>query len=176
LEKCTNKVDIWALGAILFEMVYLRPVFKNDFDAYTYYTTHQEYVVDANGLTVLRSMTWIDVAGILAEMLHKDPERRPTAECIAQMLTVPGARRHEEDTERHTEGTQTEINRKNAGLRDSETEQKFGKGEEKSRLRRDKGERVRTRRRSCQCIGIAFGRRKTPSVDSTAERSPRGIS
>src|SRR5277367_2905440 len=79
----TNKVDIFAMGCILFELVGGRKPFRGDFDVETYSTTPSPELepqlskeLDGTSERRLRSNIF--------HMLDKNPSKRPTAGILSQ--------------------------------------------------------------------------------------------
>src|SRR5262249_25949806 len=74
-RKVTNKVDIWALGCILYEISSKRQLFRNDL-AVLQFLMSPDSKVEVSGFLVPESVQ-SHLTYCLSEMLMKDPEQRP---------------------------------------------------------------------------------------------------
>lgn len=83
--KYTNKVDIWALSCIFYEVVFGRKAFANDFSVLQYLSgdnlhipTHSDTVCDAEALQM--------ISQLIQRMLDLAPLKRPNAVYIRKQL------------------------------------------------------------------------------------------
>ena len=128
-------------------MVYHKPVFKNDYAVYNYYTSHEDFIVDENGL-----QTAEDFRYILKELLHYDPARRPDAECIIEMFQIlPPSTYQGVDSQGNLTQSVSEIIEHGKGI-----ERNWWNDHGKTHGSKGGMEKVKRRRWSCQCINVAF--------------------
>jgi serine/threonine protein kinase len=79
-----NKVDIWALGCVFYEIVYLKKAFKNDSAVREY--TAEDFVIPSESRMV-KDTYWLEVIrNIIKEMLKRESSQRPTAREILEGL------------------------------------------------------------------------------------------
>lgn len=81
----TNKVDIWAMGCILYELIFRRKAFANEFRVHQFALQHycsvrkQTFPVDSIS-DVPTGESWkLFLSHITDEMLEVDAPKRPTA-------------------------------------------------------------------------------------------------
>jgi serine/threonine protein kinase len=82
--KFNNKIDIWAMGCILYEIIFRKKAFSNDFAVLSY----------AHGLPGLGDLQipdppnlpfdWLSIETILRQTLAVDPKARPSAQQLVQ--------------------------------------------------------------------------------------------
>jgi len=72
-EGVDQRTDLWALGAVLFEMIVGRTPFQGDFDSAILYSIANE---DPDPLSGLRTGVPLDLEWIVSKCLAKDPEER----------------------------------------------------------------------------------------------------
>jgi serine/threonine protein kinase len=80
----TKKVDIWALGCILYETMFKRKAFYNDYAV-------REYSFPEGTLRLPLEPTYYGIPTtslmpMISKMLEKDPHKRPSARNIAHEL------------------------------------------------------------------------------------------
>src|SRR5271155_1185334 len=71
----TNKVDIWAFGCILFELITGTKAFLNDWAVREYYQTNSSKDVTAPEYTPLLLQS--QISPIVIDLFHRDPDARP---------------------------------------------------------------------------------------------------
>ena len=93
----TNKVDIWALGCILYELVFRKKTFDNDMAVLSYALSKQELKIPAGPLgfhpSDQRELSVIpspdkSLNSILSEMLALDPLKWPTAQRLCEIFST----------------------------------------------------------------------------------------
>jgi len=72
-----KKVDIWALGCVLYLASTGEAPFRTDYDAYNY--EHGEYHRDLFGERWSRASGWLEIKAIVRSMLNPDISLRPGA-------------------------------------------------------------------------------------------------
>ena len=88
----TNKVDIWALGCILFELVFGSKAFRSDFDIYAYSAEHTAFtsglrIPEKTFLRLPEALSKLYIRYIsdrIQEMLDVDVSARPTAKVLCE--------------------------------------------------------------------------------------------
>ena len=80
--KYTNKVDIWAMGCIFYELACCRKAFRDDFAVFESQKPPR-FPRDVP----LSDPTKSFLSEIVMEMLDRDSTRRPTAALLHEMLT-----------------------------------------------------------------------------------------
>lgn len=84
----TNKIDIWALGCILFELVLGKKPFPSDLAVFQYYMEYRKSTEASPLVREIESMTFPDpissqiLRKTLMEMLDLDPSKRPSARVL----------------------------------------------------------------------------------------------
>jgi serine/threonine protein kinase len=79
-----NKVDIWALGCVFYELVYLTKAFKDDFAVRE--QNGEDFAIPTESL-MITNVDWLEVIGIaIKEMLKQESSQRPTAKDILNRL------------------------------------------------------------------------------------------
>jgi serine/threonine protein kinase len=89
-EKATfnNKVDIWAIGCILYELVFRKRAFQNDWAVMNYALTKTSLQLPSEFLDERNSSGISRILVILNAMLHLDPILRPSAELLRRVFTA----------------------------------------------------------------------------------------
>jgi Protein kinase domain len=80
---CTNKVDMWAIGCILYELVFWRKAFDSDYDARRYAESGSDFKVplEINGkISAQTQMEFIERT--IRELLKADNSERPSARSL----------------------------------------------------------------------------------------------
>ena len=77
----TNKVDVWAIGCILYEVIFRQKLFSADF-AVLQYSLGQDLPLPSMLDTVPDSASSAFISTLIYEMLDIDPNKRPRAEVI----------------------------------------------------------------------------------------------
>jgi len=73
----TNKVDVWALGCLIYEMIFREKAFENDFLVHRYLEKGE--FETARTSTILDEVHLESTMVIVRKMLHPAPEGRPSA-------------------------------------------------------------------------------------------------
>ena len=73
----TNKVDIWSMGCILYELVANQPAFRDDVAVYKHYFRNQ--TVNFNVHNEFEEDDKDTISMTLRRMLNKEPSERPPA-------------------------------------------------------------------------------------------------
>lgn len=79
----TKRVDIWAVGCILYEIVSGKPDFQGDWEVYSFSLNHKEITVSHSSLS---SAVKNDLADVVKQILQRDPPNRPTATDIRELF------------------------------------------------------------------------------------------
>ena len=79
-----NKVDIWALGCIIFEIVFRKKAFSSDFAVYQYAGTNGECfkIPDTTAMSIDLTL----VSEVIKDLLAIDPSDRPSAQALVKVL------------------------------------------------------------------------------------------
>lgn len=80
------RVDIWALGCILYELVVKRKAFAGDWAVLDYSVMRQKLVVRADDFVELSALT--PLTNLIHQMLEVDPKDRPTARELHNLFTM----------------------------------------------------------------------------------------
>jgi serine/threonine protein kinase len=75
----TNKVDIWAIGCIFYEMVFRRRAFYEDYATLNYSFEGALYVPPVNSDNIWEIISRDVLVAALEKLLNIDPKQRPTA-------------------------------------------------------------------------------------------------
>jgi serine/threonine protein kinase len=83
----TNKVDIWAMGCILFELIFARKAFPNDIDVWSYACSGKELNIPLKESPVVTEDT---ILGVIKHLIHAmlglDAVIRPAANCLTRIF------------------------------------------------------------------------------------------
>src|SRR5271170_3043430 len=82
----TNKVDIWAIGCIFYEMVFRRRAFYEDYATLNYSFDGTLYVPPVNSDNIWEIISRDVLVAALEKLLNIDPKQRPTAIEIRQQF------------------------------------------------------------------------------------------
>lgn len=82
--KYNNKVDIWAIGCILYELISEQKAFINDIDVLEWSFLDQEKKISPE--TPLDDAPRKVISQLIRESLNRDPRERPTAKYIYTTL------------------------------------------------------------------------------------------
>jgi len=96
LDKCTftNKVDIWAMGCLFYELIYCRKTFSTDWATHQYARRTPpvpltlEFDMGRPGVIFKSKLSRKFVTEIVLDMLQIDPVARPAARDILQKLVT----------------------------------------------------------------------------------------
>ena len=87
--KFSNKVDVWALGCVMFELVTLRPAFTEDWEIQQYcLDPDAALVVPFSAISSCPDLIQYHVSGSILDLLHKRSQSRPRASDISRFFTV----------------------------------------------------------------------------------------
>jgi serine/threonine protein kinase len=88
--KCTNKVDIWALGCIVHDLVFLRKAFLDDFETLSFSWKQESWEDYKTPLPqskiIADEQLLLSMTSIMSETFTLDPSKRPTASAVGQRL------------------------------------------------------------------------------------------
>jgi serine/threonine protein kinase len=77
------KVDIWALGCILFELVIGKPTFRSDYDLFAFISNGSRFEIPH----FTRNLDWQSgIMDILESIFQRDPKKRPVARELRNVL------------------------------------------------------------------------------------------
>ena len=84
IAEFTNKVDLWALGCILYELVALKKAFHGDWEVHQY--NNPDSVLS---IPVLSSSEFLQhhLSESISELLHREPKFRPTASIASRLFS-----------------------------------------------------------------------------------------
>jgi serine/threonine protein kinase len=77
--KYNKKVDIWALGCILYELATWRPAFSQDWATREYFVSTSDLPIDISSLPPLLQH---HVSGSIHDLLARNPTQRPSASTV----------------------------------------------------------------------------------------------
>lgn len=109
----SNKVDVWAIGCIFFELIFLKPAFSNDIAVFKYESEKMRLEMPSNEK---EDMFPDDISRNLAfQLLHDifeiDPAKRPSAQGIRSGLTtIFDTKRDFTSTDQPTLGISNRLN------------------------------------------------------------------
>jgi serine/threonine protein kinase len=90
-HKYTNKVDIWAIGCILYELIFKAKVFDDDYAALQYWSDcNKELQLPFESNTIIDDSHKAFISNLIREMLHIDPGHRPGAAQLHQKFINSG--------------------------------------------------------------------------------------
>jgi len=78
----SNRVDVWALGCIFYELLYRMPAFDSDYATGIYSSTDALYVPQKAVDNLSEIISREEIMVVLKELLHNDPEKRPSAAMV----------------------------------------------------------------------------------------------
>ena len=81
----TNKVDIWALGCIFHDVIYLKKAFKDDYRV-MHYGSQRNLNLPVTSKTIGDERVVAPLKSVILEMLNKEPTKRPAASDVQQKL------------------------------------------------------------------------------------------
>ena len=81
-SKYTNKVDLWAIGCILYELVLRRRVFEDDWEILQYATSGKHFEIIIEPETVPDNGRREFISNIIRELLSIGPTQRPRADVL----------------------------------------------------------------------------------------------
>jgi serine/threonine protein kinase len=84
LSTYNNKVDIWAIGCIVYELTTERRAFTNDLDVVGWGNTDQEKTIPTD--IILDNIPKQFISQIVRKCLRAEPNERPTAKSICNWL------------------------------------------------------------------------------------------
>ena len=87
----TNKVDIWAIGCIFYELVFRRRAFYEDYDTLNYSFEGTLHVPPVNSDNIWDIIPRDVLVAALEKFLNIDPKKRPTAIEIRQQFHSSGS-------------------------------------------------------------------------------------
>lgn len=73
----TNKIDIWSMGCILYELVSNKCVFSDDIAVFKHYFRHE--TVDVSVDSTFEENDKDNISSTLRRMLNREPSERPSA-------------------------------------------------------------------------------------------------
>lgn len=83
----TDKVDIWNMGLVLYELVFDEPPFRNDLSVYQYYKENATLVKSPNEMSDFgNDSDKMHLSDVLSGLLAKEPSKRPTAFDVGQLF------------------------------------------------------------------------------------------
>ena len=104
--KYNNKVDIWAIGCISYELISEQKAFINDIDVLEWSFLDQEKKISPE--TPLDDAPRRAISQLIRETLNRDPRERPTAKYIYTTLAAFFGHRNEKSSDRVlSDGLQT---------------------------------------------------------------------
>jgi serine/threonine protein kinase len=86
----TNKVDIWAIGCIFYEMVFRRKAFYEDYATLNYSFDGTLYIPPMNSDNIWEMISRDVLVSALKKLLNIDPKQRPAAIEIRQQFRSAG--------------------------------------------------------------------------------------
>jgi serine/threonine protein kinase len=89
--KYTNKVDMWALGCILYELVARTRAFRDDWNIILYAKSGKDYDSTLAGEAVPEQRRRDFVCKVIKELLNVDPLKRPRARELYERFISWGA-------------------------------------------------------------------------------------
>ena len=87
----TNKVDLWGVGCILYELVLRQKAFKNDIEIHEYAISGKSYDIVIGPETVPDDRRREFISKIIKELLSIDPTRRPRADILYERFISWGS-------------------------------------------------------------------------------------
>jgi hypothetical protein len=77
--RYTNKVDMWAVGCILYELVFRGRAFREDYYIYKYAESSRKFQLELTAEVVPDARKRDFLAKVICELLDVEPQRRPRA-------------------------------------------------------------------------------------------------
>jgi serine/threonine protein kinase len=90
-SKYTNKVDMWAVGCILYELVLRRRAFADDWEVLQHAKSGKDYEVIIGPTSVADERRRAFLAKIIKELLNSDPSGRPNAQTLYERFISWGS-------------------------------------------------------------------------------------
>jgi serine/threonine protein kinase len=87
----TSKVDMWAVGCILYELVLRRRAFADDWEVHQYTHSGKDYDVVIGPESIPDERKCEFIVKIIKELLHVDPTRRPRADALYERFISWGS-------------------------------------------------------------------------------------
>lgn len=84
----SNKVDMWALGCVIFQFVTRRLAFKEDWETRQYLDSDAAFVVPFSSIPSCPDFIQHVVSDSILDLLHKQPGNRPGASDIFRFFFV----------------------------------------------------------------------------------------
>jgi len=90
-EEYTNKVDIWALGCIFYEIIFWKRAFVTNFAVTRYADRGKEFEISFKP-DIITDEKWRElVSGMIKELLDIDPNHRPKASDLYECFISLGS-------------------------------------------------------------------------------------
>ena len=87
--KFSNKVDMWALGCVIFELVTLRPAFTEDWETRQYsLTSDAAFDIPFSSIPSCPEFIQYHVSESILDLLHRQPRNRPRASEVSRFFLL----------------------------------------------------------------------------------------
>lgn len=83
-SKYNNKVDIWAMGCIFYELVTQQTAFRDDYETREWSFSNQEKMIPLD--IVLDETSKNVISQLINQCLNPEPKERPTTKSICRLL------------------------------------------------------------------------------------------